>query len=232
MRKPGKSSADIPSRIVKIAPSILAADFNYLGGQVQEVIAAGADYIHCDVMDGHFVPNISIGVPVVASLSRVSSIPLDVHLMIEKPELFIARFAEAGASIITIHAEACTHLDAALKVIRKLGLKAGISLNPATPLSQLDEVLSLVDIVLIMTVNPGFGGQEFIDSMLDKIVRLRQILDDKGMLTEIEVDGGITADTAPMVVKAGANVLVAGSAIFNATGGVRSAMKKLRRAIC
>jgi ribulose-phosphate 3-epimerase len=217
---------------IKIAPSILSADFSCLGQQVREAAKAGADYIHVDVMDGHFVPNISIGIPVVESLHKTTRIPLDVHLMIEKPELFIEKFARAGADIITVHVEACTHLDSTIKTIRKLGKKAGVSLNPATPLSAIDEILGSVDLVLVMTVNPGFGGQEFISSVVDKIARLKQILYNRKIKAELEVDGGITAKTAPIVVKAGANVLVAGSAIFNSELGVNAAMKKLQESIC
>jgi ribulose-phosphate 3-epimerase len=217
---------------IKIAPSILSADFGCLGQQVREAARAGADYIHVDVMDGHFVPNISIGIPVVESLRKATRLPLDVHLMIEKPELFIERFARAGADIITVHVEACTHLDSTIKTIRKLGKKAGVSLNPATPLSAIDEILGSVDLVLVMTVNPGFGGQEFISSVVDKIARLKQILYNRKIKAELEVDGGITVKTAPIVVKAGANVLVAGSAIFNSELGVNAAMKKLQESIC
>ena len=214
---------------IKIAPSILSADFSCLGAQVTEAVTAGADYIHVDVMDGHFVPNITIGIPVVASLRRVTEVPLDVHLMIEKPELFISRFAEAGADIITIHVEACAHLNSAISEIKRHGIKSGVSLNPGTPLSSLDEILDMVDLVLIMTVNPGFGGQEFIESTLDKIARLRQIIDTEKIDAELEVDGGISIYTAPRVVKAGANVLVAGSAIFNSELGISAALKQLRR---
>lgn len=214
---------------IKIAPSILSADFSCLGVQVTEAVTAGADYIHVDVMDGHFVPNITIGIPVVASLRRVTKVPLDVHLMIEKPELFISRFAEAGADIITIHVEACAHLNSAISEIKRHGIKSGVSLNPGTPLSSLDEILDMVDLVLIMTVNPGFGGQEFIESTLDKIARLRQIIDTEKIDAELEVDGGISIYTAPRVVKAGANVLVAGSAIFNSELGISAALKQLRR---
>jgi len=217
---------------IKIAPSILSADFSCLGQQVREVVKAGADYIHVDVMDGHFVPNISIGIPVVESLRKVTRIPLDVHLMIEKPELYIEKFARAGADIITVHVEASTHLDSTIKAIRKLGKKAGVSLNPATPLSAIDEILGSVDLVLVMTVNPGFGGQEFIASVVDKIARLKQIIYNRKIKAELEVDGGITAKTAPIVVNAGANVLVAGSAIFNLELSVSAAMRKLQDSIC
>jgi len=217
---------------IKIAPSVLSADFSCLGQQVREAARAGADYIHVDVMDGHFVPNISIGIPVVESLRKTTRIPLDVHLMIEKPELYIEKFAAAGADIITVHVEACTHLDSTIKTIKKLGKKAGVSLNPATPLSAVDEILGSVDLVLVMTVNPGFGGQAFISSVVDKIARLNQILYNRKIKAELEVDGGITVKTAPIVVKAGANVLVAGSAIFNLEISVTAAMKKLQGSIC
>ncbi|MCX5993440.1 MAG: ribulose-phosphate 3-epimerase [Chloroflexi bacterium] len=219
-------------RKIKIAPSILSADFSRLGEQVRDAVDAGADYIHVDVMDGHFVPNISIGLPVVQSLRRITSIPLDVHLMIEKPELYIERFAGAGADILTVHVEACTHLDGAVNAIKKLGLKAGVSLNPATPLSSLDEVLCMVDLLLVMTVNPGFGGQEFIAGMVDKIARLKQTIYNRKSGAEIEVDGGITAVTAPIAAGAGADILVAGSAIFNSSLGVGLALKGLRDSVC
>lgn len=232
MKKPGKSPRVIKPGNIKVAPSILAADFSCLGRQVREAVKAGADYIHVDVMDGHFVPNISIGIPVVLSLRKITSIPLDVHLMIEKPELYIAEFARAGADIITVHVEACNHLDGTVNAIKKLGLKAGVSLNPATPLSAIDEILPLVDLVLVMTVNPGFGGQAFIAGMVDKIARLRRMLDDRKSRAELEVDGGITAVTAPLAAGAGADVLVAGSAIFNHRLGIGAGLKELRDSLC
>jgi len=217
---------------IKIALSILSADFSRLGEQVHEAVDAGVDYIHVDVMDGHFVPNISIGLPVVESLRKITNIPLDVHLMIEKPELYIEKFARAGADILTVHVEACTHLDGTVNAIKKLGLKAGISLNPATPLSSLDEVLSMADLLLVMTVNPGFGGQEFIGGMVDKIVRLKDIINSRKFSAEIEVDGGITIVTAPIAAGAGADILVAGSAILNSSLGIGAALKELRDSIC
>lgn len=219
-------------RKIKIAPSILSADFSCLGDQVREVVSAGADYIHVDVMDGHYVPNISIGIPVVESLRKITRKPLDVHLMIEKPEKYIEKFAEAGADIITVHVEACTHLEGTIHSIRKMGIKAGVSLNPATSLTAIEEILSAVDLVLVMSVNPGYGGQQFIKSSLDKIARLRQMLNKLESRPELEVDGGISNATAPAVVKAGANVLVAGSAIFNSSLGIKTAMKELRNSIC
>ena len=219
------------NRRIKLAPSILSADFSRLGEQVAEVAKAGADYIHVDVMDGHFVPNITIGAPVVASLRSWTNLPLDVHLMIEQPEAHISQFAEAGADIITVHVEAATHLHRLVEEIKGLGVRVGVSLNPATPLSSLDEVLPLLDLVLVMTVNPGFGGQAFIGSMMDKIARLRKILDDKQAKAELEVDGGITASIAPKVAKAGAEVLVAGDAIFGSKQGATKALQEMRRAL-
>ena len=219
------------NRRIKLAPSILSADFSRLGEQVVEVAEAGADYIHVDVMDGHFVPNITIGAPVVASLRSRTDLPLDVHLMIEQPEAHITQFVDAGANIITVHVEAATHLHRLIESIKDAGVKAGVSLNPATHLSALDEVLPMVDLVLVMTVNPGFGGQTFIDSMRDKIVRLRSILDRRQIHAELEVDGGITAKLAPEVAKAGADVLVAGAAIFKSKQGAARALQEMRKAL-
>ena len=217
--------------MVKIAPSILSADFARLGEQVAEAEAAGADYIHIDVMDGHFVPNITVGPLVVEAVRQTTRLPLDVHLMIEAPERYIARFAKAGADILTVHVEACPHLHRVVQQIKGLGVKAGVSLNPATPLGSLEEILGDVDLVLVMTVNPGFGGQEFIAGMLSKIRRLRRMLDERGLKCELEVDGGINAETAPEVVAAGANVLVAGQAIFGAEEGVAEAMRRIRESV-
>lgn len=216
---------------VKLAPSILSADFGRLGEQVAEVAKAGADYIHVDVMDGHFVPNITIGAPVVASLRSWTNLPLDVHLMIERPENHIPQFAEAGAGIITVHVEVGQHLHRLIETIKGLGIRAGVALNPATPLSSVDEVLPLLDLVLVMTVNPGFGGQAFIGSMMDKITRLREMLDDRQAKAELEVDGGITASIAPKVAQAGAEVLVAGAAIFNSRQDAGKALHEMRRAL-
>ncbi|MFC1970182.1 ribulose-phosphate 3-epimerase [Chloroflexota bacterium] len=216
--------------MIKLAPSILSADFARLGEQVAEVSKAGADYIHVDVMDGHFVPNITIGAPVVASIRPVTSLPLDVHLMIEHPERYISEFAKAGADIITVHVEACPHLHSAIKSIKELGVKAGVSLNPATPLSSIEEIIPHVDLILIMSVNPGFGGQSFIPATLPKITNLRKILNDRKLDAELEVDGGVTADNAPGIVKAGANVLVAGNSIFKAKEGISKALQRLREA--
>ncbi len=216
---------------VKLAPSILSADFGRLGEQVAEVAKAGADYIHVDVMDGHFVPNITIGAQVVASLRSWTNLPLDVHLMIERPENHISQFAEAGAGIITVHVEVGQHLHRLVETIKGLGIRAGVALNPATPLSSVDEVLPLLDLVLVMTVNPGFGGQAFIGSMMDKIARLREMLDDRQAKAELEVDGGIAASIAPKVAQAGAEVLVAGAAIFNSRQDAGKALHEMRRAL-
>jgi ribulose-phosphate 3-epimerase len=201
--------------MIKISPSILSADFSRLGEDVRAVDQAGADYIHIDVMDGHFVPNITIGPLVVEALRKVTNKPLDVHLMIENPDLYIADFAKAGADIITVHQEAVPHLHRTVQLIKSLGKKAGVSLNPATPVETLDVILDELDLVLIMSVNPGFGGQSFIPSALDKISALRQRITQRGLATELEVDGGVKIDNIHQVVAAGANVLVAGSAVFN-----------------
>ncbi|MRR54746.1 MAG: ribulose-phosphate 3-epimerase [Deltaproteobacteria bacterium] len=198
----------------KIAPSILSADFSRLGEEIRAVEAGGADYIHVDVMDGHFVPNITIGPLVVEAARKVTNLPLDVHLMISNPELYIPEFAKAGADIIVIHAEATVHLHRAVQLIKSFGKKAGVALNPATSLSALDYVLSDLDLVLLMTVNPGFGGQSFIDVSVPKIQSLRGMLDRHGLETELEVDGGVKTDNIDRIAHAGADVFVAGSAVF------------------
>jgi ribulose-phosphate 3-epimerase len=216
---------------VKLASSILNADFARLGEQVAEATKAGADYIHIDVMDGHFVPNISIGALVVAPLRSWTHLPLDVHLMIEQPERYISQFATAGANIITVHAEACPHLHRTIQLIKESGAKAGVALNPASSLNLIEEIVPYVDLVLVMSVNPGFGGQTFILEMLEKISRLRRILDDGGLNAELEVDGGVTAENAPRIVEAGAKVLVVGASVFNAKEGISQALQKIRRAV-
>ncbi len=216
---------------IKLAPSILSADFGHVGEQVAEATEAGADYIHVDIMDGHFVPNITIGPPVVAAIRRHTQLPLDVHLMIESPERYIPQFVEAGADIVTVHVETCPHLHRMLQSIKELGIKAGVTLNPSTHLSAIDEVLPIVDLVLVMSVNPGFGGQKFIDSSVDKVARLRRRLDELGLPAEIEVDGGVTAENAPRVAKAGANVLVAGAGVFNEKESVSQAIARIRESL-
>ena len=213
---------------IKLAPSILSADFGRLGEQVVEATKAGADYIHVDVMDGHFVPNITIGPIVVAAIRSHTNIPLDVHLMIESPEKYISQFAQAGANIITVHVEACNHLHRVVESIKELKCKTGVSLNPSTPLSAIDEILPYVDLVLVMSVNPGFGGQQFIESSVDKIARLRRRLDELKLSAELEVDGGINAEIALRVVKAGARVLVAGAAVFNKKESVAQSIGRIR----
>ncbi len=200
--------------MVKIAPSILSSDFSDLGNEIKRVEAAGADYIHIDVMDGHFVPNISIGPPVIKAIRKYTKLPFDVHLMISDPDRYIGDFAQAGADIITVHAEACVHLNRTIQSIKEKNIKAGVVLNPATPLTALDWVINEIDMVLLMSVNPGFGGQKYIESCTGKIAELRKKIDDMSLNVEIEVDGGIGPDNVGRVVKAGADVVVAGSAVF------------------
>lgn len=212
----------------KISPSILSADFSRLKEEVQAVEKAGADYIHVDVMDGHFVPNITIGPMIVESLRKMTSLPLDVHLMIQNPDEFLTAFVEAGAGILTVHVEACPHLHRTLTEIKKRGARAGVSLNPATPLCLIEPALEYADLVLVMTVNPGFGGQEFIPAMLPKIKQLRSLIDRKGWTLDLEVDGGIKVDNIGAVAKAGADVFVSGSGIFKTSdyGKTITAMRK------
>ena len=213
----------------KIAPSILSADFSRLGDEIRAIEAAGADYVHIDVMDGHFVPNITIGPLIVDAVRKVTSLTLDVHLMIENPDRYIPDFAAAGADIIVVHAEATSHLHRSIQLIKSLGKKAGVSLNPATPLKALDYVIEDLDLVLLMTVNPGFGGQSFIDACLPKIHSLRAMLDRRGSEAELEVDGGVKPANIARISHAGADVFVAGSAVFGASdyAATISEMKRL-----
>ena len=220
--------------MVKIAPSILSADFAKLGAEIQEVEAAGADWLHVDVMDGHFVPNITIGPLVVEAIRPVTNLPLDVHLMIENAEQYVETFAKAGADYITVHVEASPHLHRTIQMIRNAGAKPGVVLNPHTPIEAILPILSEVDLVLFMTLNPGFGGQAFIPEVLDKVSALRAIIDEKGYDIDIEIDGGINEETIQDAVRAGANVFVAGSAIFNkedrakALQGIRAAGERAK----
>lgn len=202
--------------MIKIAPSILASDFSRLGEEIKKVEDAGADLIHIDVMDGHFVPNITIGPPVVKCLRPVTRLPLDVHLMISEPDKYIDDFIDAGADILCVHAECCRHLNRTIQAIKQKGIKAAVALNPATSLSALDWILQDVDMVLLMTVNPGFGGQTYIESSTEKIRLLRKLANEKNPGMDIEIDGGIGLDNIRMVTEAGANVIVAGSTIYNA----------------
>ncbi len=216
--------------MIRIAASILSADFTCLGEQIALAERGGADYIHVDVMDGHYVPNITAGPVLVEAARRSTTLPLDVHLMIEKPQRFLEDFRAAGADILTVHYEATPHLQRATQQIRELGAVPGVSLNPSTPISMLEEIADYVDVILLMTVNPGFGGQRYIETMTSKIARLRRWLGQRNHRPVIEVDGGVNEETAPRIVAAGAEILVAGSAIFAADAPIPEAIRRLREA--
>lgn len=219
--------------MIELAPSILSADFAHLADQVQAAVAGGGTPLHVDIMDGHFVPNITIGPPVVASLRKVTTVPMDCHLMIEDPNQYIPAFIDAGADWISVHQEACTHLHRTLTMIKEQGAKAGVVINPATPVHTLGEVLDLVDYVLVMSVNPGFGGQRFIPASLDKIRKLVTMRNAKGAQFRIEIDGGVSLETITSIVKAGAEILVAGNAVFgkgNPTSNTQNLLQAAKNA--
>lgn len=218
----------MPERI-KIAPSVLSADFARFGEQVLEAVEGGADSIHLDVMDGHFVPNLTFGPPVIKALRQHTDAAFDVHMMVENPERYLPALAEAKANLITVHAEAVRHLHRVVQQIKDAGMLAGVALNPATPVTVLEEILSDLDLVLVMSVNPGFGGQAFIDSSVEKIEQVRRMLDERGLTAELQVDGGIGLDTAERVVRAGARMLVAGSAVFGSPHGIAGSIDLIRR---
>ena len=211
---------------IKISPSILSADFSILGDEIKSLEKAGADLIHIDVMDGHFVPNITMGPPIIKMVRKCTKLPFDVHLMISPVEKYIKAFADAGSDIITIHPEATDNLKRAVSTIKSLGKKAGVSLNPKTPISALMDVINDIDLILIMSVNPGFAGQSFMGEVLPKVTELRKMINDKKLKIDIEIDGGINFETAPLAVKAGANILVSGTTIFS--GSLKDNIQKLR----
>ena len=214
----------------KIAPSILSADFAYLADEIAKVTEAGADMIHVDVMDGHFVPNFTIGPPIVKAIRKVTRLPLDVHLMMTNPDDYIHDFIKAGSNYITVHVETCPHLHRTIQSIKEEGVKAGVTMNPATPLSSVEEILGEVDLLLIMSVNPGFGGQEFIPSVLEKLRRARTMIDQRGAKVELEIDGGIKVENVAAIARAGADILVSGSAIFQSKD-YKDTIQKMRQAI-
>jgi ribulose-phosphate 3-epimerase len=224
------SSAEARGRLVKIAPSILSCDFSRLAEEIAVVEAGGADWIHVDVMDGHFVPNITIGPVVAKAARRATDLPLDVHLMIEEPDRYLEAFVDAGAAGLTVHQEACRHLHRTLERIHELGARAGVAVNPATPLESVHHVMSLVDVLLVMTVNPGFGGQSYVAGSTAKIRRARAMLDGAASSAELEVDGGVTVRNAAEIAGAGASVLVAGSAVFGHAEGAAAAVRAIRDA--
>jgi ribulose-phosphate 3-epimerase len=215
--------------MAKVAPSILSADFSELWNDVKLVEAAGADMLHVDVMDGHFVPNITIGPVVLKALRNKTNLPFDTHLMIENPDAYIEEFIKAGSNIVTVHAETCSHLHRTIQNIKEYGVKAGVSLNPASPLSLIECIVEEVDLLLLMTVNPGFAGQKFIKAVLPKIRSARKMIEDRRLRVDIEVDGGINLETAPLAVEAGANILVAGSAIFDNKKNIKDTIKFLKK---
>jgi ribulose-phosphate 3-epimerase len=218
-------------RLIRLAPSIMTADLGRLEEEIKLAEQAGADWIHLDVMDGRFVPNISIGPIIVAAVRRATSLPLDVHLMIVEPDRYVGAFADAGATSITVHAEACIHVHRQLRQIRDLGVRAGLAVNPATPLSAVEEVIDDMDLLLVMSVNPGFGGQSFIAHSIDKVRRARQMLTDAGSTASLQVDGGIVAENIASVARAGADVFVTGSSVFNRDRSVKESIALLRNAL-
>lgn len=224
----GNRDYSVSKDAVRIAPSVIAADFTRLGEQLREAEAAGADLHHVDIMDGHFVPNITFGADIVRAIRRSTTLELDVHLMISEPDRYLSAFAEAGANVISVHYEACTHLHRTLTTIHSLGCRAGVAINPHTPVAMLADILDEIDVILLMTVNPGFGGQTFIPAMLHKIEQARRLIDDHQKPVEIEIDGGVNTETAASITQAGATILVAGTALYQSPTGMRSAIDALR----